>query len=134
MRILLDTHILLWALNNSPNLSGKARELISKQENEVYYSLISLWEIEIKHMAHPKELPVTAKEVEQYCIQSGYLCMPIRSKHIFELEKLKRPVEARAHKDPFDRLLICQASSEDMLFATHDALLPAYNKACIVIV
>lgn len=132
MKILLDTHMLLWALTDNPRLPEKARKLIENPGNEIYYSVASLWEIEIKHLAHPDALAVTAEEVEQYCTQSGYHQLPIRPRHIFDLETLRRPEDAPPHKDPFDRLLICQASAEDMLFLTHDALLPAYNKGCIL--
>lgn len=63
MRILLDTHILLWALSNDRRLPGKARNLIENEENEIYYSIISLWEVEIKRLAHPDAMPVSAKEL-----------------------------------------------------------------------
>ena len=63
MNILLDTHILLWALSNDDRLPGKARELIENTENRIYYSLISLWEVELKHLAHPDAMPVCAKGV-----------------------------------------------------------------------
>lgn len=67
-------------------------------------------------------------------MQSGYQILPIREKHIFSLGNLSRDEKAPPHKDPFDRLLICQASSEDMLFVTHDSLIPAYDELNIVYV
>lgn len=134
MRILLDTHILLWALSNDDKLPEKARELIIDEENEIYYSVISLWEVEIKHLAHPDIMPVSAEEISGYCKQSGYNQIIIKENHIFNMRKLKRKKNALPHKDPFDRILICQADVENMVFITHDSLLPDYNKPCILFV
>lgn len=134
MRILLDTHILLWALSNDDKLPEKARELIIDEENEIYYSIISLWEVEIKHLAHPDIMPVSAEEISGYCKQSGYNQIIIKENHIFNMRKLKRKKNALPHKDPFDRILICQADVENMVFITHDSLLPDYNKPCILFV
>lgn len=134
MKILMDTQILLWALSNDEKLSEKARKLIENEENEICYSIISLWEIELKHLAHPKEMPVSAKEISEYCKQSGFQEVPVREKHIFSLAELTRKEGTRPHKDPFDRILICQASTENMIFLTHDLLIPVYDEACIVAV
>lgn len=132
MKILLDTHILLWAITNDPRLPEKARKLIENEENEIYYSLVSLWEVEIKHLSHPDAMPVTAKELVGYCEQSGFQNILIKEKHIFALEKLTREEAALPHKDPFDKILICQASVEKMLFVTHDSLLTDYHESCIM--
>ena len=58
MKILLDTHILLWTISNDIKLPEKARKLIEKEENEIYYSIVSLWEVELKRLAHPDAMPV----------------------------------------------------------------------------
>lgn len=131
MRLLLDTHILLWALSDDARLSEKARKLLGNRENEIYYSLISLWEIELKRLAHPEQMDFTAEQVSGYCSASGFYKLPVGEDHIFCLRKLKRPKTAPAHKDPFDRMLICQAMTENMLLLTHDQLLPDYNEPCI---
>lgn len=132
MKVLLDTHILLWAISNDIRLSEKAKKLIENEENEIYYSIASLWEIEIKHLAHPDVMPVSSKEISEYCEQSGYEKLNIKEKHIFAMADLKRDEQAPPHKDPFDRMLIAQALSENMLFATHDKLIPGYNVPCIL--
>lgn len=132
MRILLDTHILLWALSNDAKLPEKARELIKNEENEIYYSVVSLWEVEIKHLAHPDIMPVSAEEISEYCEQSGYKQITIKENHIFTIKGLKRKKNTQPHKDPFDRMLICQADVEKMVFITHDFLIPGYNKSCIL--
>lgn len=134
MRILLDTHILLWALTDDTRLSARARELILDVHNEIYYSILSLWEIELKRLAHPQAMPVSAGDVAGYCNAAGYLQMPLRARHIFELSGLRRTETAPAHKDPFDRMLICQASAEGMRFVTHDTRIAEYMDPCIVVV
>ncbi len=58
MKILLDTHILLWTISNDTKLPEKAKKLIIKEENEIYYSIVSLWEVEIKRLAHPDAMPI----------------------------------------------------------------------------
>lgn len=134
MKVLLDTHILLWALSNDTRLPEKAKKLIENEENDIYYSIISLWEVEIKHLAHPDAMPVTAAELAEYCELSGFQRMPVKEKHIFSLAGLKRKKSAPPHKDPFDKMLICQACAENMIFVTHDSLIPGYCEPCILAV
>ena len=134
MKILLDTHILLWVLSNDAKLSEKARNLVENEENEIYYSIVSLWEVELKRLAHPEAMPVCAKELAEYCEQSGFQRILVMEKHIYALAGLKREENALPHKDPFDRMLICQAATENMLFVTHDSLIPGYCEPCILAV
>ncbi len=134
MRLLLDTHILLWALSNDARLPVKARKMIENEENKIYYSIVSLWEAEIKHLLHPNVMSVSAEALSGYCLQSGYQELLIRGKHIFTLSGLKREEKAQPHKDPFDRMLICQALVENMLFITHDALISGYEVPNILLV
>ncbi len=131
MKLLLDTHILLWALADDTRLPEKARKLLENEENEIYYSLVSLWEIQIKCLAHPSQMAFTAEQVVDYCSEAGFYKLPICAEHIFCLRNLKRSESAPAHKDPFDKILVCQAMTEDMLFITHDHLIPDYNEPCI---
>ena len=81
MKILLDTHILLWAVSNDVRLPAKARKLIENEENEIYYSLVSLWEVEIMHLAHPDAMTVSAEELAEYCEQSGFQRILVREKY-----------------------------------------------------
>ncbi len=134
MKILLDTHIILWAISNDPRLPEKARKLIENEENEIYYSIVSLWEVEIKHLLHSKAMPISAEQLAEYCEQSGFQRILIREKHVYALEGLRREEHAPPHKDPFDRMLVCQASSENMIFVTHDSLIPGYTEPCILAV
>ena len=134
MNILLDTHILIWALNEDPRLPEKARELILDENNAVYYSSVSIWEISIKHAVHPENVAFTGKELSQYCQEAGFLQVEMRDRHVFALETITRAEGAPPHHDPFDRMLIAQAKAENMSFITHDALLPYYEEKCIIAV
>ena len=132
MNLLLDTHILIWALNEDPRLPEKAREMILDENNAVYYSSVSIWEISIKHTSHPDNVEFTGKELSQFCQEAGFLPVEMRDKHVFALETITRAECAPVHHDPFDRMLIAQAKAENMLFITHDSLLPYYNEKCII--
>lgn len=131
MNLLLDTHILLWALSDDPKLPEQAREMILSEKNHIFYSILSLWEIELKHRKHPAELPITAHEIAEYCNTAGYTELQLQNQSIYLLKTLQRPEKSARHKDPFDCMLICQAKSVGMLFLTHDSLLTDYNEPCI---
>ncbi|MCM1326302.1 MAG: type II toxin-antitoxin system VapC family toxin [Bacteroidales bacterium] len=132
MKILLDTHIAIWAVLDSAELSDEARAMILDEDNEIYYSAASVWEITIKHMAHPETFLYSGKHLEKGCEDSGFIALPIFNKHSAELETLVRPKDAPLHKDPFDRILLAQAKSEGMKFMTHDSLIAYYNEPLVI--
>ena len=134
MRILLDTHILLWALENNPKLPERAYQLISDETNELFFSTASVWEITIKHLAKPDKMLISGEDLAHLCEQAGYNALPILNQHVFQLNTLKRPENAPPHHDPFDRMMIAQAKAEKIIFMTHDALLPDYSENCILYV
>ena len=134
MNILLDTHILIWALTNDCRLSNKARDYILDPENCVYYSVVSVWELTLKHMLYPDEIGFSGQELIAYCEEAGFLALDLSATDVLFLETLSRPESEPRHKDPFDRILIAQAKAEEMLFLTHDALLPGYHEHCIITV
>ena len=134
MKILLDTHILIWALTNNPLLPEKAKEMIMDEENEIYYSIVSLWEIEIKHLTNPKNLTVSSKIISAVAEVAGYTLIPLNPVSIYKLTELKRPDSAPRHKDPFDKILICQAITEEMIFLTHDSLVSDYGVSNVLVV
>ena len=134
MKLLLDTHILLWTLADDPRLSSKARELIDHPETEIYYSIVSPWETGIKYAVHPEMIRLSGDELMQYCEEAGFLPLSVTARHVHALFTLKREENAPAHKDPFDRIMIAQAKADGMLFLTHDRLLPYYEEHCIVYV
>ncbi len=131
MRILLDTHLILWALENNSKLPEIARELIEDESNEIIYSVASIWEVQIKHMARPDKMLTDGKSLSEKCNASGFMILPIFERHIYALDSLKRKEGAAPHNDPFDRILISQAKQDGLIFMTHDALLPDYQEKCI---
>lgn len=134
MKLLLDTHILLWALTDDVRLSAKARKLIEDADNDICYSVVSPWEVQIKHDLHPDKLAVNAQELAGYCEQAGFRPLPIRLQHVFGLASLEREAGAGVHKDPFDRILVCQAAAEKMLLVTHDSRIGEYTEPCVFVV
>lgn len=132
MNLLLDTHLLIWALNEDPRLSEKARKMILDRGNVIYYSSVSIWEVSIKHANHPENVEFTGKELAKYCTEAGFLPIELKDRHVFALETLIRAEDAPPHRDPFDRILVAQAKAENMFFLTHDELIPYYEEKCIV--
>ena len=96
-----------------------------------YTSVVSLWEVTIKHTLHPSELSYSGKDFYDACARAGFELLSVKAEHILVVEGLHRNETAPPHKDPFDRLLIAQAKNEDMTFVTHDALLPGDGEPCI---
>ena len=134
MKLLLDTHILMWALADDARLSEKARSIISDERNELYYSVVSAWEVSIKHALHPESFDLSEEALIDYCEQNEILPLSLSIRHIPVLSSLKRSDSAPAHKDPFDRVMIAQAKSDGLMFVTHDRLIADYDEACILIV
>lgn len=134
MKLLLDTHILLWTLNDDPRLSEDAREWIDREDSEIYYSVISPWETEIKYSLHPEMIRTTGEELIHYSDEAGFRCLPLSQRHIGVLPTLRRKDGTPDHKDSFDRIMIAQAKKDGMLFLTHDRLLSGYEEKCIIIV
>lgn len=116
----------------SAELPEEARSIILDEENEIYYSVASVWEITIKHMVHPETFLYSGKHLEKGCEANGFISLPIYNRHAAELETLVRPKDAPPHKDPFDRILLAQAKSEEMKFMTHDTLIPYYNESFVI--
>ena len=121
MKLLLDTHLLLWAAENAPRMPEAARELIVDPGNELYFSAASLWEIAIKQGLGRPDFEVDARVFRRGLIDNGYLELPILSEHAVAIEGLPA-----IHKDPFDRLLIVQAMVEGITLLTNDAVVARY--------
>lgn len=132
MKILLDTHILLWAITNDIQLPENAKKMILNADNDIFFSSISVLEVQLKHIAHPDSLPIDGERFLNYCKQSGFAMLHLKCEPIFLLKTLERYPGRPPHKDPFDRLLICQAIDENMIFVTHDHLLGDYNVPNII--
>ncbi len=128
MNILLDTHIALWALTDDRRLPPEAFDLIGKEDNRIFWSVASMWEVAIKRSIKPEKVPLSGIEYMHFCEQAGYECLAVRDRHVVSLESL--PV---LHNDPFDRILVSQALSEGMTLLTHDSLLGDYGEGVLVL-
>ena len=134
MKYLADTHIILWYLNGDERLPDAARNIIDDEHNEIYFSLVSMWEIEIKHIAHPEIMISSGETILEKCKQYNFLILPVNEYHIKALHSLHRAKESPKHNDPFDRMLISQAKVENTTLITHDTMLPCYNEPCVLLV
>lgn len=134
MKLLLDTHIAIWAIENNPRLPKKALLLIDDRGNDIYYSTASAWEVAIKHAIRPNSMLMSGDEFMSYCEASGFWEFPISGGHVRALESLSRPDGAPKHNDPFDRIMLAQAKQGGMLFLTHDHLMGDYGEECVLLV
>lgn len=134
MKVLLDTHIAIWAIADMPELSTAARNTILNSGNEIYVSDISAWEVAVKTIARPGSVPFSASGFMNACELSGYRFLPISHDAIATYETLNYAQVDDRHKGPFDRLLIAQAKTTNMLFLTHDEVLRLYKEPLVVIV
>lgn len=132
MKLLLDTHIALWAIADSSKLDAQTLKILQDPNNEIYYSVASVWEIAIKHQINPTNMPIPEEDFVALCEQVGLLRLDIKPEHINMIKTLRRVEQAPKHNDPFDRLILAQAKSEDFIFITHDSLIPDYNETCIM--
>jgi PIN domain nuclease of toxin-antitoxin system len=126
MNLLLDTHVALWALIDSPRLSEKARELILSPRATVWVSAASVWEIAIKHSLGRGDMPISGADALRYFLEAGYRILAIEAEHAAAVETLPPH-----HQDPFDRLLVAQALVEPMRLLTHDAQVSRYSDTII---
>jgi PIN domain nuclease of toxin-antitoxin system len=125
VRVLLDTHVLLWALADDPKLSGKARTLIDNAA-EIYVSAATFWEMAIK--VGLGKLNVDLEEIRQYCIESGFIELPVSAEHAIAVKDLEPH-----HRDPFDRIIVATAMSEPMKLMTADPIMARYTSLAILI-
>lgn len=121
MKFLLDTHLLLWAAGQPDRLSAAARSLINNQENELLFSAASLWEVVIKRGLGRDDFQVDPRLLRRGLLDNGYGELPIVSDHIVAIESLPS-----IHKNPFDRILVAQATMEGITLLTTDSLLAQY--------
>lgn len=128
MRLLLDTHIALWAVADSPRLPETARSVILAPQNEVWVSAASIWEISIKHALGRGGMPISGTEAVHWFTVSGYRDLPITSTHAAAVDALPA-----IHRDPFDRILIAQAQTEPLRLVTHDEVIAQYSDVVMVV-
>ena len=123
MNLLLDTHVLLWWLDDNPTLLIKAKEAIADGRNVVFISPATNWEIRIKHTLGKLEIPVNFRKVLE---QQPFEMLPITADHAHLIGELPA-----YHRDPFDRMLIAQASFEGFTLVTRDKQFKRYKISTI---
>jgi len=128
LNLLLDTHVALWAIADSPKLTKMARDLIESPKSSVWISAATIWEIAIKHGLGRGDMPVSGQDALRYFRESGYRFLPVEPEHATAVEDL--PVH---HADPFDRILVAQALVEPMRLITHDPVVARYSDTIIEI-
>ncbi len=129
MRLLLDTQVALFALADPEKLTAQAHDLIADPRNAVFVSVISLWEISLKHGLAPTgaaRMPIDGARAAELFQRAGYEMIDLTPAHVLFAEGLPM-----LHPDPFDRLLAAQALSEPMRLLTRDARMAAYSDAIV---
>ena len=126
MKLLLDTHILIWAILNDPRLSAAARRLLDDPRNEVWVSAVSYCEIAIKRSLGRSRLACSTTDIADYVDQCGLPVLDLRPAHVKTLETLPWH-----HRDPFDRMLVAQALTEPMRLVTQDVAVVQYSDTII---
>jgi PIN domain nuclease of toxin-antitoxin system len=128
VNLLLDTHIALWAVTDSKALPKKARMLISDEQNTVFVSAASIWEISIKSGLGRGQIPMSGSQALKFFELSGYRLLPVEPQHAASVEMLE-PI----HSDPFDRILVAQALTVPLRLLTHDKTVARYSDTIIFV-
>ena len=126
-----DTHLALWLIDGSDRLPDPAKKIMCSPGETWYISIVSIWEVMLKHQVHPEQLLIDAQTFLFDCEAAGFRLLRLEAPHIFEASRL--PLVEK-HKDPFDRMLLAQARSENMMLVTHDSLLGLYEDPHILLV
>lgn len=121
MRVLLDTHLLLWAAQKSAHLSRAAIKMMGDPENQLMFSVASIWEFGIKYAKAPEEFAVSPNELRESLLQNGYIELEITGRHVLGVLNLPG-----LHGDPFDRILIAQSAIEGITLLTSDEKVAQY--------
>lgn len=121
MKLLLDTHLLLWAAGAPEQLPAAARQLLEDPQNELLFSAASLWEIAIKRGLGRSDFQVDARVLRRGLLDNAYQELAITSEHAVSIDSLPA-----IHKDPFDRILVAQATVEGIILLTADASVAQY--------
>lgn len=122
MKLLLDTHLLLWAAGEPDKLSKKARQWLLDAGNTLHFSSASLWEVAVKSALGRKDFQVDLRRLWRMLLANGYQELKVTGEHAIALESLP-PL----HKDPFDRMLLAQAHVEGLTLVTADKQVAAYR-------
>ena len=126
MKYLLDTHVILWIAENSPLLSEKVKTVVLDKNNEKYVSIVSAWEVAIKLGTHKLHLEGGLPEYFRIIESNGFFTLSIEREYIQLIHSFPN-----YHKDPFDRMIIATAITENMKLISIDENLHKYNVECI---
>ena len=126
MKLLLDTHIILWAAAEPEQLSSQAKSLIEDPQNQLYFSAASLWEISIKNKLGRADFKVDLAVLRRNLLDNGFVEIAINSAHTIGVDTLPN-----IHKDPFDRILIAQTAVEGVTLMTADSVVAEYPVAVV---
>ena len=121
MKVLLDTHTFLWWDGEPEKLSKPALGLCQNPENDLFLSVASVWEMQIKIQLGKLKVNLPLDNLIHQQEENGIEILPVHISHVFELSNLPSH-----HKDPFDRLLIAQARIEEMVFVSADPIIVRY--------
>lgn len=126
MKLLLDTHTVIWFLNGDKNPSEKAKNYILNIQNEKFVSIASIWEVAIKISLGKLSFNKGTKGFVKLIEDNGFIILPIEINHIIELEKL-----SYYHRDPFDRIIISSAMADELTVVTKDENFQLYTVNCL---
>lgn len=132
MEILADTHILYWFFTKNPLLSKKGQEILLDKNNKIYYSVLSMWELAIKH--RKGKIGVSGTEFMHYCEQCGFIKLPYDDRHVVALETIEKKPGTPPHNDSFDLGLLAQAKGDSIMLLTHDQKFSYYDEPYCLIV
>ncbi len=125
MKLLLDTHVLLWWLENNPALPSTARNLIADPNNTIFLSAVTLWEIWLKQSIGKLKLPAN---FEERLAKEGFEALPLSAAHTKLIDSLPWH-----HRDPFDRMLVAQAQAANLKLLTVDEMIAAYGDMTLLV-
>ena len=126
MRLLLDTHVLVWCLSGDRRLPPATAELIRNPATDVYFSAVSIWEVAIKSALG--KLRADANVMLKYLVDEGFKELPVMARHTVATVTL--PMH---HRDPFDRLLVAQSRMESLRLLTNDKIMALYGEPVVLV-
>ena len=125
---LLDTHVLLWAAQDSPFLGTVAREILADSKNEILISVANIWEVVVKSGLGRTDFKVDPGRLREQAVRAGFGELPIRAPHVLEVSLLPQ-----VHSDPFDRILLAQARIEQLTLLTRDQKILEYGHPALAV-
>jgi len=127
MKYLIDTHVLLWMLGDDQNLSAKSRAILKDESNSLLVSLMTFWEIAIKHSSGKLEIDISIQDLLQFSIENKIDILPVVFADIAEIDRLSFPkINGAEHRDPFDRMLIGQSITNNLPLISCDEKFDLY--------